>query len=103
MKERTMAERSERLDGKVAVVTGGGRGIGAAIAERLAGMGAALMIVGRTESTLVRRAEQIRNGGGRCELATCDISQWNSVEGLARRVEQSMGRLDILVNNAGVM
>jgi NAD(P)-dependent dehydrogenase (short-subunit alcohol dehydrogenase family) len=90
------------LAGKVAIVTGGGRGIGAAIADRLASLGAAVFLAGRTESTLQGKADLIRVGGGRCDAVVCDVTDLGSVEALAARVEKIAGRLDILVNNAGV-
>jgi 3-oxoacyl-[acyl-carrier protein] reductase len=98
----TVTDTQQALAKKVAIVTGGGRGIGAAIAEKLASLGAAVVIAGRTESTLQHKAEQIRTGGGRCEAVVCDVADLASVEALAARVEKSTGRLDVLVNNAGV-
>jgi 3-oxoacyl-[acyl-carrier protein] reductase len=90
------------LNGQVAVVTGGGRGIGAAVAHKLASMGASTVICGRTLSTLTRAAEEIAREGGRCEAMECDVCELSAVEALARRVEASFGRTDILVNNAGI-
>lgn len=91
-----------KLQGKTAVVTGGGRGIGAAIAERLAQLGAAVVICGRTAEPLQRTAQKIREAGGQAEAVTCDVSEIASVESLARSVQKTFGRCDILVNNAGV-
>lgn len=91
-----------QLQQKVAVVTGGGRGIGAAIAEQLAAMGAAVVIAGRTEGPLRKTAEKIKAGGGKCLPLPCDVSQLASVESLAAEVKQHFGKLHILVNNAGV-
>jgi 3-oxoacyl-[acyl-carrier protein] reductase len=90
------------LHDKVAVVTGGGRGIGHAIAARLAEMGATTVICGRSQPTLDAAAQRIRSAGGQCEAIVCDVAQLASVEALAARVQQSFGRADILVNNAGV-
>ncbi len=98
-----MAQAQVGIASRVALVTGGGRGIGAAIAEKLAALGATVVITGRSESTLQGKAEQIRAAGGRCELFPCDLTQIASVQALAAYIEQSAGRLDILVNNAGVM
>ena len=95
-------QQSKQLSGQVALVTGGGRGIGAAIALRLAELGAAAVICGRTRGTLEKTAQSIRSAGGRCEAKECDVTDLSSVEKLAARVEQTFGRLDILVNNAGV-
>ena len=90
------------LSGQVGVVTGGGRGIGAAIASQLAELGAMVVICGRTRSTLERTAQHVRSAGGYCEPMECDITDLSSVEKLAAEVEQRFGRTDILVNNAGV-
>jgi 3-oxoacyl-[acyl-carrier protein] reductase len=86
-----------QLSGKVAVVTGGGRGIGAAIAHQLASMGATTVICGRNRSTLEEAARQMQ-----AESIVCDVSDWHSVAQLARRVSDTFGRLDVLVNNAGI-
>ena len=90
------------LTGKIAVVTGGGRGIGRAISERMAQMGATTIICGRARKTLEAAAQAITSGGGQCEAMVCDVCQLNSVEAFAARVEKTFGRTDILVNNAGV-
>jgi NAD(P)-dependent dehydrogenase (short-subunit alcohol dehydrogenase family) len=92
----------ERLQGKVAVVTGGGRGIGAAIARRLAEMGAATIICGRSQKTLETTAQAIATAGGQCEPVVCDVGERDSVDALATRVQSTWGRTDILVNNAGI-
>jgi NAD(P)-dependent dehydrogenase (short-subunit alcohol dehydrogenase family) len=87
---------------KVAVVTGAGRGIGAAIAKRLAVMGAISVLCGRTQAALESLATEIRDGGGKAEVARCDVSDLASVESLAETVGAKFKRVDILVNNAGV-
>lgn len=97
-----MESAAQTLQGQVAVVTGGGRGIGAGISRRLAALGATVMLCGRTHGPLEATAGAIRQAGGRCDAAECDVSRLPSVEALAQRVESSFGRLDILVNNAGV-
>jgi 3-oxoacyl-[acyl-carrier protein] reductase len=91
----------DRLNGKTALVTGGGRGIGAAIALKLAGLGATALVCGRTLARLQHTAGQIRSAGGQSEAMACDVADWNSVAALAERVQKGFGRLDILVNNAG--
>jgi 3-oxoacyl-[acyl-carrier protein] reductase len=90
------------LHQKIALVTGGGRGIGAAIALKLAGMGATTIVCGRTLARLQHTAGQIRSAGGQAEAIACDVADWNSVAALADRVQKTFGRLDVLVNNAGV-
>jgi 3-oxoacyl-[acyl-carrier protein] reductase len=90
------------LAGQVAVITGGGRGIGAAIAHKLAELGAATLICGRSRQPLDQTAAAIRKSGGRCEAVECDVSDLSSVEQMVRRVQQAYGRADVLVNNAGI-
>jgi 3-oxoacyl-[acyl-carrier protein] reductase len=90
------------LSGKTALVTGGGRGIGAAIALKLASLGATTIVCGRTLARLQHTAGQIRSAGGESEPLSCDVADWKSVEALAEKIKASYGRLDILVNNAGV-
>jgi len=90
------------LDGKVALVTGAGRGIGAAIALKLAGLGAKTVVCGRTLARLQHTAGQIRAAGGQAEAIACDVADWKSVAALAERVQATFGRLDLLVNNAGI-
>lgn len=86
---------------KVAVITGGGSGIGAAIAMRLAGLGSTTIITGRTRSRLDETAASIRASGGQSEAIVSDVADLNSMAALAARVQQTFGRTDILVNNAG--
>jgi len=96
------SNRTNPLDGQVAVITGAGRGIGSAIAQRLATLGATVILCGRTLNTLQATASGISKPAGRAEPISCDVSELNSVQALAAKVEQTFGRIDILVNNAGV-
>jgi 3-oxoacyl-[acyl-carrier protein] reductase len=91
-----------RLAEQVAVVTGAGRGIGAAIAHELSNLGAATVLCGRTRSALESTAQTIVKSGGRADVVVCDVTNRQSVENAGRHVESSFGRLDILVNNAGI-
>ena len=93
---------SKPLAGQVAVVTGAGRGIGAAIARRLATFGATVVLSGRSLKPLRATASQIAADGGATKVMQCDVSNLESVQALASFVNQSFGRTDILVNNAGV-
>ncbi len=95
-------EKDYPLAGQVAVVTGAGRGIGAAIAQALSRLGATAVLCGRTRAALESTAQAIAQTGGKAEVVPCDVSNLESVETAAKRVEGSFGRLDILVNNAGV-
>ena len=89
------------LQAQVAVVTGAGRGIGAAISRKLASMGAAVVLCGRQRGPLEATAKDISQSG-KAEVAPCDVSNLDSVEKLSRHVASTYGRLDILVNNAGI-
>ena len=95
-------QNGKSLSGQVALVTGGGRGIGAAIAATLAELGATTVICGRTRGTLEKTAQRIRGAGGHCEAMECDVTDLTAVAELTAQVEKAFGRLDILVNNAGV-
>lgn len=90
------------IRGQVAVITGAGRGIGAAIARKLAELGVSCVICGRSEAPLRDTAANITSEGGKCEPIACDVTDLRSVEALARQVQERFGRTDILVNNAGV-
>jgi 3-oxoacyl-[acyl-carrier protein] reductase len=90
------------LAGQVAVVTGSGKGIGAAIAHKLAGMGATVVVSGRTRSHLEKVANGIIKAGGKAVVAECDVSKLDSVEAMAQKVERELGKIHVLVNNAGI-
>jgi 3-oxoacyl-[acyl-carrier protein] reductase len=90
------------LQGQVAVITGAGRGIGAAIALSLAQMGALTFLCGRRRTLLESVAAAIAQSGGRAEIAECDVMNVGSVESVAAHIDHNAGRVDILVNNAGV-
>ncbi len=95
-------DTGQPLAGQVAVVTGAGRGIGAAIASRLAALGSTAVLCGRTQSTLDATARSILDAGGKVEVIPCDVTVLHQLEYTAARVDTTYGRLDILVNNAGV-
>jgi NAD(P)-dependent dehydrogenase (short-subunit alcohol dehydrogenase family) len=97
-----MSTMEKRLTGQVAIVTGAGRGIGAAIARQLAGLGALVVLCGRTPRSLNETANAIAAEGNRAEVAECDVTTLSSVEAVARRIDSQHGRVDILVNNAGI-
>ena len=90
------------LEGQVAIITGAGRGIGAAIARELSNLGATAVVCGRTRAALESTAKSIAQAGGKAEAIVCDVTSLQSVEAAAKQVESSFGRADILVNNAGV-
>ena len=90
------------LQGQVAIVTGAGRGIGAAIARELAGLGVVTVLCGRGSKLLEETAKLITDSGGQAKVAACDVTDLSSVESVAARVKRDFGRADILVNNAGI-
>jgi 3-oxoacyl-[acyl-carrier protein] reductase len=102
LKGNQMSSTGTALAGQVAVVTGAGRGIGAAIARRLAHLGAAVVLAGRTLPDLAKTADAIVTVGDRAEAIRCDVTSVDSLKGLAQSVQEKFGHLDILVNNAGI-
>jgi len=92
------------LESQVAVVTGGSKGIGFAIARALAGEGCNVVITGRNEAVLKRSAQQIGRKATRSKIlpVVCDVRDPQSVDALFQTVRQRFGKLDVLVNNAGI-
>lgn len=91
----------ETLAGKTAIVTGGTRGIGRAIAERLLREGASVAICGRTRESVDRAVESLRVTGGKIFGCPADVTNPEDVRTLFRVADEAFGGLDILVNNAG--
>src|SRR5215467_3514040 len=94
-------ERQMRLDGKVAIVTGGGSGVGAAIARRFAEAGAQVVIVGRRVEQLQVTCDEIK-AGTRVRPIAADVASREDVARLVEQASAGVGPIDILVNNAGV-
>jgi len=92
-----------KLDGKVAIVTGGGSGIGKAIAHGLAKEGCNVVIAGRGTRRLTEAAAQMQNSGGRVAPVPTDVTNEEQVIAMFRRTTDLFNRLDILVNNAGLV
>ncbi len=90
-----------KLDGKVALVTGGSRGLGLAAAEGLAEAGADVAICGRDQGSLDAALKGLASTGKNCIAIQCDISSEDDVVQMASRVKDHYGRCDVLVNNAG--
>ena len=94
---------SKRFDGQVAVVTGAGRGIGEAIAKKLADEGAKVAVVSRTEANAGKTAEAINAAQpGAARAYAVDVADFSAVQELADVIFRDFGKVDILVNNAGV-
>ncbi len=90
-----------RLEGGVAIVTGGSKGIGFAIAAELATAGASVMICGRNAERGDAAGGDIARRGGRCEFVAADVTRESDVEALVARCSESFGPPSVLVNNAG--
>lgn len=91
---------SQRMKGKVAFVTGGGAGIGAATAKRLAEEGAVVVVCGRSEASLKDVVSEIREQGGTADYRVADVSDEQAFTGAIEAVAKEHGGLDVLVNNA---
>jgi NAD(P)-dependent dehydrogenase (short-subunit alcohol dehydrogenase family) len=90
------------LTGQVAIVTGGGRGIGRAISIGLTSAGASVAVVARSEDQITETVGRIVQAGARAVAVPADVSDPEAVERMVREVEQAMGPVDLLVNNAGL-
>jgi NAD(P)-dependent dehydrogenase (short-subunit alcohol dehydrogenase family) len=100
-----MVDANARFDltGKVALVTGGSRGLGRAMVLAFAGAGADVVIASRKLESCEQAADEVRRLTGRRALpVACHVGQWQQVEALAERAYREFGRIDVLVNNAGM-
>src|SRR5205085_9471023 len=88
------------LDGQVALVTGGGTGIGFGISELLASLGAHVVLASRRRQHLEPSVELLRNGGGKASAVEVDVRDPERVRAMVEQVRTEHGRVDVLVNNA---
>jgi NAD(P)-dependent dehydrogenase (short-subunit alcohol dehydrogenase family) len=91
-----------QLDSQIAVVTGAGRGVGEAIARKLASLGAQVLLVARDAVSLEEVRKKIEKSGGKATSLPCDLGDAEAVAQLGERIAREFQRCDILVNNAGV-
>ncbi|HTZ99596.1 MAG TPA: SDR family NAD(P)-dependent oxidoreductase [Candidatus Aquilonibacter sp.] len=91
------------LEGRTAIVTGGGRGIGRAIARKLAGEGAAVVVASRSSKEIDAVAAEIQKAGGRAKAVAADVAKLAECEEIVRVAREVFGKVDILVNNAGIL
>jgi NAD(P)-dependent dehydrogenase (short-subunit alcohol dehydrogenase family) len=93
---------AQRLEGKVAIVTGASRGIGRAISIALAQEGATVVLAARSVSELKITAKKVEKAGGKAEIIVTELTEEDSIKNLVKVTDEKFGRLDILVNNAGI-
>lgn len=89
------------LSGKVGVVTGGGRGIGRAIATHMAAEGASVVVMDVNEADAIQSCNEIRSAGGVAESIVCDVTSEDEVVEVFNKIQATHGRIDIACNNAG--
>jgi NAD(P)-dependent dehydrogenase (short-subunit alcohol dehydrogenase family) len=105
MPTSNLSSTSPPLANQVALVTGAGRGIGQAVALKLAELGARIILCGRSQQSLEQTMAAIQSSSTASPIASvieCDVTDLASVDALAKRIERDFQRLDILVNNAGI-
>jgi NAD(P)-dependent dehydrogenase (short-subunit alcohol dehydrogenase family) len=90
-----------KLQGKVALITGGGRGIGKSVAELFSQHGATLMLCARSAQELGKTRDELVKAGGRVEVFVADVSRTEDVRALVARTLEAFGKIDVLVNAAG--
>jgi len=90
-----------RLDGKTAIVTGGGRGLGRYMAEALSDAGANLVLCSRKREPLEEVRQEIEARGGKAISLECDVTQQDDVESVVSEAEETFGSVDVVVNNSG--
>jgi NAD(P)-dependent dehydrogenase (short-subunit alcohol dehydrogenase family) len=95
--------RRFELRGKVALVTGGARGLGLALARELGRVGARVAICARDEAELVRASDELLGAGIEVLALTCDVTDHDQVEGMLAQVREHLGPVDVLINNAGTI
>lgn len=98
-----MNEPPGRLQGRISVITGASRGLGAAIAKRFAGEGAHVVLVARTVGGLEEVDDAIRAEGGAATLVPLDLTEFDRIDEMGAALAQRFGHIDVLVGNAGIL
>ena len=91
----------QKVQGKVALITGASSGIGLTVAKRLAAAGAHVLLVSRTEETLKEVQAEIQAEGGQADIFPCDLNDMNAIDEVSKQIIASVDHIDILINNAG--
>ncbi|MDR0236463.1 SDR family NAD(P)-dependent oxidoreductase [Acinetobacter sp.] len=91
----------EKVQGKIALITGASSGIGLTVAKRLAAAGAHVLLVSRTEETLKEVQAEIQAEGGQADIFPCDLNDMNAIDTVSKQIIASVDHIDILINNAG--
>ena len=91
----------QKVQGKIALITGASSGIGLTVAKRLAAAGAHVLLVSRTEETLKEVQAEIQADGGQASVFPCDLNDMNSIDDVSKQILASVAHIDILINNAG--
>ncbi|MCH9049810.1 MAG: SDR family NAD(P)-dependent oxidoreductase [Proteobacteria bacterium] len=98
-----MNELPGRLQGRISVITGASRGLGAAIAKRFAGEGSHVVLVARTVGGLEEVDDAIRAAGGAATLVPIDLTEFDRIDEMGAALAQRFGHIDVLVGNAGIL
>lgn len=91
----------QRVNGKVALITGASSGIGLTVAHKLADAGAHVLLVARTQETLEQVKAEIEARGGKASVFPCDLNDMDSIDAVSQQILASVDHIDILINNAG--
>ena len=91
----------QKVQGKVALITGASSGIGLTVAKKLAAAGAHVLLVSRTEETLKEVQAEIQAEGGQADIFPCDLNDMNAIDEVSKQIIASVDHIDILINNAG--
>ncbi|MCZ6483394.1 MAG: SDR family NAD(P)-dependent oxidoreductase [Alphaproteobacteria bacterium] len=98
-----MNDAPGRLQGRISVITGASRGLGAAIAKRFAGEGSHVVLVARTVGGLEEVDDAIRAAGGAATLVPLDLTEFDRIDEMGAALARRFGRIDVLVGNAGIL